>query len=109
MLITLQDSKDKNKAKVQFLLKQMVNLYSLELNFLVAVYVRYFRIQPTIHLLMFGVFFHSIQQLVPQSKDALIAGHEDGRKAALWAWLECHTSFLDKGSYHATDPIFLKY
>lgn len=35
----------------------MVNFYSLELNDEVAVYVRYFRIQPTILLLMFEGFF----------------------------------------------------
>lgn len=32
MLMALQDSKDKNKAKLQFLFKQMVHFYSLELN-----------------------------------------------------------------------------
>lgn len=72
MLTALQDSKDKNKAELQFLFKQMVQFYSLELNDKVMSWY------SQLYCYLEG-FVHSIKQGVPQSNGALTPGHWDGQ------------------------------
>lgn len=71
MLMALQDSKDKNKAELQFLFKQMVQFYSLELNDKVMSWY------SQLYCYLEG-FVHSIKQGVPHSNGALTPGHWDG-------------------------------
>lgn len=70
MLMALQDSKDNNKAKLQFLFKQMVHFYSLELNDKVMSWY------SQLYFCLEG-FFHSIKQRVPQSNGAITPRHKD--------------------------------